>query len=129
MAINKFPTVRSAYASMTVAELYAGVILVPAAADRRYTVLDCWVRSTGSFATAHVAIGDGTTTVATFLNEGTTNGALLRGGTATTGVATELLTSLAVNAPIKVSSDSLEGTATVLEVYVEYAVSTVMETL
>jgi hypothetical protein len=125
MALKKFPTVRSAYAKLTVAEAAAGHVLVPAAADRKYSVLDAWVRSTGAMATANVTIGDGDTTVVTFTQAGMTNLAVLRAGTATTGVATNLLTALAANHPIIVLADAEDGVATFIEVYVEYAVSNV----
>lgn len=127
MAVKIFPTVRSAFANITVAQLAAGYNLVPAAADRKYTIIDGWVRSTGSFGNAHATIGDGTTTVIALLHEGLTNLAVLRFGAAN-AAGTNMLTALLVNKPITVISDALETTATRLEIYVEYAVSTVGET-
>lgn len=128
MAVKKFPTVRSAYKSMTVAALLAGEIVVPAAADRQYTVLDAWCRSTGGFAAGvHVTLTDGHTTVCTFNHEAMTDAAIVRAG-ATNTVATNLLTALAVNHPITVSSDNLDTTGSVFEIQVDYAVSNVSET-
>ena len=128
MAVKKFPTVRSAYAKITKAEAAAGYVLVPAAADRQYTVLDSWIRSTGNSASANVKVWDLTTTVVNYLQAGLTNLAVLRAGTATTGVATNLLTALAVNKPIAVLASASDATATHFEIYVDYAVSSVAET-
>jgi hypothetical protein len=128
MAVKTFPTVRSAYAKITKAQAAAGYNLVPAAADRKYTVLDSWARSTGNSASANVKVWDLTTTVVNYTQAGLTNLAVLRAGTATTGVATNLLTALAVNKPIAVLASADDATATHFEVYVEYAVSTVGET-
>ena len=128
MAVKKFPTVRSAYAKITKAEAAAGYVLVPAAADRQYTVLDSWIRSTGNSASANVKVWDLHTTVVNYTQAGLTNLAILRAGTATTGVATNLLTALAVDHPIAVLASAADATATHFEIYVEYVVSTVAET-
>jgi len=126
MAIETFPTVRTVYRNLTVAQVYgagAGYVLVPGAKGMRYTVTDGWVRATGNFGNAHVTIGDGTTTVVTLIHEGLTNLDILRFGVATNSVATELLTTLLVNTPIRIYSDALETTGTRLEVCLDYVVS------
>ena len=128
MAVKKFPTVRSAYVKITKAQAAAGYVLVPAAADRQYTVLDSWARATGSSASTNVKVWDLTTTVVNYTQAGLTNLAVLRAGTATTGVATNLLTALAVNKPIAVLASATDAVASHFEIYIDYAVTTVAET-
>lgn len=130
MAIKTFPSLRTVYKNLTVAQLYAGYVLVPAATDRRYTVTDWWARSAGySFGNAHTTITDGTTTVATLLHEGLANGVVLRPAAATgNAVSTNMLAALAENKPIKIVSDALETTGHTIEICVDYIVSTIEET-
>lgn len=119
--------VRTAYhEAVPVASLNGAYVVVPGEAEFQYTVLDCWVRATGSFGNANVTVNDGTTTVATFTHAGMSTGAILRAGTATTGVGTNLLAALAVGTPIYATGDALEATATALDICVKYAVSSVM---
>ena len=129
MAVKKFGTVRSAFhAAVPVADLDTAYVVVPAAKDRQYTILDGWVRATGNFGNANATIGDGTTTAVAFTLAGMADGVILRFGKATTAVGTNMLTALLVNKPIVFVTSALETTATALDIYVEYGVSAVEET-
>jgi hypothetical protein len=124
-----FPTLRTAHGTADHALIDAGHVIVPAAADRQYTVTDAKVRATGTCsAGTSVDISDGHTTVVVFTQAGLVNATMLEAGTATTGVGTNLLTALAVNHPIQIKTvgDPL-GTTTAIEYWVDYVVTSVQQ--
>ena len=119
------PTLRSVYGTATTAEVTAGHIVIPAAAGRQYTVTDAWVKAAGTAAGAtSVDLTDETTIVAIFTAAGLVDATLLRAGTATTGVAANLLTALADDTPLYLKKvGAALTTTTAIEYMVDYVVT------
>ena len=126
--MSDYKSIRVAYGKSAVAYIDDGVTCVPpGGADRAYTIVDAWVRSTGNAADCtSVDISDGTTTVCVFTVAGLTNGAILRAGNAVTGVSANLLTTLAANTAISIQTVGTDiATATHIEWCVFYTVDPV----
>jgi len=133
MAISTtFPHLRTVYGNVAPGDIDAGLMVVPPSPDRKYTVVDCWVRSTGTADTCtSIDVNDGvvTTTVAVFTVAGLATGVILRAGTTTTGVADGLLTEFAANTGIYIKTTGAAiGTATAIEYKIDYVVKEVSGT-
>lgn len=118
------PQLRTARGSALVAAIDAGVTIIPAAPARIITVVDVWMRSTGSTDTCDsVDVTDGHTVFASFEDAALTNGALKRIGAANTAF-TNLGTAAASGHGIQVKTAGAGiGTATAIEYCVHYKVS------
>jgi hypothetical protein len=121
---TKSPQLRTVHGSALAAVIDAGKTIITAGPERIITVVDAWVRSTGTADTCtSVDITDGTTVFVAFGVAGLTNGTVLRAGAANTTI-TNLLTDAvkATDVQIKTAGSGI-GTATAIEYYVEYTVS------
>jgi len=124
-----FKSIRCAYASCDPEDIDDGVVAVPAASDRIYNVVDCWLRSTGNVETAtsvDVTDTSGTVSVGVFTAAGLTNGKILRAGTATTGVCAGLLSDLTAGEGILVKTVGSDiATSTAVEYCILYTIDPV----
>ena len=124
-----FKSIRCAYASCTPGAIDAGVLAVPGETDRIYNVVDCWLRATGAADTAtsiDITDSSGTVSVGVFTVAGLTDGAILRAGTATTGVCAGLNTDLTPGEGILVKTvGSAIATATHIEYMILYTIDPV----
>ena len=123
------PQLRTYYARIAVADVNTGVLAVPRAPGRIYTVVDGWMRAIGGAAGTHTSIDvtdDTTGTVAmSFEQAGLTQNAVLRAG-ATNTTCTYLNTALAQGEGILVKNvGTAVDTATHVDVCVHYLVSSV----
>ena len=121
------PQARTYFDRLTIAEVNAGVLAVPRAPGRIYTVVDGWMRAYGGAAgsTTSVDVTDDTTgTIAmSFEVAGLTENAVLRAGAANT-TCTYLNTALAQGEAIKVANVGTDmDTATHVDVCIHYLVS------
>jgi len=126
MAIGTTESVRVAYGSALSAAVDAGVVAIKKSVDRKYTVVDVWMRSTGSMDTCtSVDVTDGTTVFSSFEDAALTNLAIKRIGCANSA-ATNLGTAAAANTNIKVMTAGAGiGTATAVEWCILYTVESV----
>ena len=124
--MSEYKSLRVAYGNDDPADIDDGVVAIPAAADRKFTVVDVWMRATGSMVTAtSVDVTDGTTIFASFEDTALTNAALVRIGAANTA-ATNLGTAAIANTAISVGTVGSDiGTTTALEWCVFYTVESV----
>jgi len=125
MAVVPPRSLRVMYGSALTAAIDAGVTIIPAMPGRVITIHDAWVRAAGAADTAtSVDISDGTTTVCVFTVAGLTDAAILRAGTTTTGVSTELGTALKGSTGIQLATVGAGlGTTTAIEYCVKYSVT------
>ena len=124
--MSEYKSLRVAYGNDDPADIDDGVVAIAAAADRKFTVVDVWMRATGSMDTAtSVDVTDGTTIFASFEDTALTNAALVRIGAANTA-ATNLGTAAIANTAISVGTVGSDiGTTTALEWCVFYTVESV----
>ena len=121
----KSPQLRTFYKQLTRAEVNAGYICVPGAPGRIYTVVDAWVRAIGGAAdtTTSVDVTNGSTIAVVFAVAALAQDAVVRAGAANT-TATNLLAAMTQGTAIKViKAGAAMGTATHVDVCIEYAVS------
>lgn len=117
------PHLRVAYHNVTVDEYNAGFYIIKPSPGRYITVVDCWMRSAGTTTQAtSIDLTDGTTKAAVFLKAALSDGTFVRIGASNT-TATNLGTTSARGAGIKVDADGTETTATAVEVCVYYTIS------
>ena len=123
----EYKSLRVAYGNSLAAAIDAGVIAIPKAVDRKYTVVDVWMRSAGAADTCtSVDVTDGTTVFASFEDAALTNAAVKRIGVANSA-ATNLGTAAAANTDISVITvGSAIGTATAIEWCIFYTVESVV---
>lgn len=119
-----FTKVRTEHGSSLVADVNSGVLCVNPRYDRQLTVVDGWVRSTGTADTCtSVDFGDGTTSAIAFNVAGLADATVLRAGAANT-VVTNMGTALLKNKGIYLKTVGAGiGTATAIEWCVKYLVS------
>lgn len=123
----RYNSLRTVEGQLTTAEVNAGKVVVPGHTGRTLTVVDAWVRAIGGAAGSNTSV-DVTdsvtgTIVAVFTRAGLTQNAILRAGTATTGVAANLGASLGAGQGIKVANvGTAMDTATALDYCISYVV-------
>jgi hypothetical protein len=133
MASITHADMRAASGRLTLAQVNAGTLVVGTAAKRAYTVTDCWVRAIGGAAGVNDSVDivdsvSGTIVVA-FTRAGLTENAVLRSGTATTGVGTNLGVKLGTGEGIKVkNTGGACTTMTHLDYVILYKVEAVDQT-
>ena len=119
------PHARTWYKRLTVAQVNAGYIAVPAHPGRTYTVVDGWARAYGGAAgsTTSVDVTDGTTVAIAFGVTGLTENAVLRAG-ATNTTATNVGTASATGAALSIANTGTAvDTATHIDVFIAYKVT------
>ena len=119
------PHARTVYGSTdTTTEVDSGINIIPGQPKRVVTVVDAWIRSTGTADTCtSIDITDGTTAAVAFGVAALTDGTVVRAGAANT-TATNLGVELLENTPIQIkTTGSAIGTATAIEWCVHYLVS------
>jgi hypothetical protein len=123
MASLASPDLRVAAGQLTLAEVNAGKVVVPAVVKRAYTVVDCWLRAIGGAAANNTSVdvqdSVSATKVAVFTRAGLTENALARAGVAVTSVATNLNTSLGRGEGIRILN---VGTACDTMVSLDYVI-------
>ncbi len=117
------PALRVASGRLTTAEVNAGKVVVNAVAKRSITVVDAWVRAIGGAAGANDSVDvvdsvSGTIAVA-FTRAGLVENVVLRVGTATTGVGTNVGVSLGRGEGVKVKNT---GTAMTTATHLDYVI-------
>lgn len=128
------PALRVASGRLTTAQVNAGKVVVDAVVKRSITVVDAWVRAIGGAASANTSVDivdsvSGTVVVA-FTNAGLLENVVLRVGTATTGVGTNVGVSLGRGEGLKVkNTGTAMATATNLDYVILFKVEAVDATL
>ena len=129
MASLPSPALRVAEGQLTTTEVNAGKQVIEAQPKRAITIVDAWVRATGSAANnTSVDIQDTVTgtKVCVFTRAGLTNGAILRAGTATTGVSANLGTALLPGEGVRILNvGTAMATTTALDYVILYRVDAV----
>jgi hypothetical protein len=118
---------RVAEGQLTTAEVNAGTVVIAPMVDRVITVVDAWLRATGSAATVtSVDITDTASSPATavaFARAGLTDGTVLRAGAANT-TATGLGTALTEDCGVKVIKNGSDlATTTAVDYFIFYTVT------
>jgi len=123
MASLASPDLRVAAGQLTLAEVNAGKVVVPAVVKRAYTVVDCWLRAIGGAAANNTSVdvqdSVSATKVAVFTRAGLTENALARAGVAVTSVATNLGTSLTRSEGVRIIN---VGTACDTMTHLDYVI-------
>lgn len=106
MASLPSPALRVAEGQLTLTEVNAGKQVIDAVAKRSITIVDAWVRAIGGAAGANTSVDIQDTVTGTkacvFTRAGLAQNAILRAGTTTTGVSTNLGTALGVGEGVKI---------------------------
>ena len=123
MASLASPDLRVAAGQLTLAEVNAGKVVVPAQVKRAYTVVDCWLRAIGGAATSNTSIDVQDSVTATkvvvFAQAALTQNAILRAGVAVNSVGTNLGTSLTRSEGIRILN---VGTACDTMTHLDYVI-------
>lgn len=121
------PHLRTAYGTAAPEDVDDGIIIISGAAGRIVTIVDAWVRCTGTADTCtSIDITDGTTVAVAFAVAALTDGTVVRAGDANT-TATNLGLELLDDTPIliKTTGDDI-GTSTAVEWCVSYIVTSMV---
>lgn len=117
------PHLRTIYGSAAPEDVDDGIIIIDAHAQRIVTIVDAWVRSTGTADTCtSIDITDGTTVAVAFGVDALSDGVIVRAGDTNT-TATSLGAALAQDTPIQIKTTGSDiGTATAIEYCVHYKI-------
>lgn len=124
------PALRVAEGQLTTAEVNAGKQVIDAVAKRAITIVDAWVRAIGGNAGSNTSVDIQDTVTGTkvsvFTRAGLTQNAVLRAGTATTGVSNNLGVALGAGEGVKIINvGTAMDTATALDYVILYRVDAV----
>ena len=124
------PDLRVAEGQLTKAEVNAGKQVIEAQAKRAITIVDAWVRAIGGAAADNTSVDIQDTVTGTkvciFTRAGLAQNAILRAGTATTGVSDNLNASLGRGEGVKILN---VGTAVDTLTHLDYVILYKVEAL